>query len=255
MVKFTGKVIQGNDNTTKLLNEIKSSCTQYPTLNKDEEQELIYKYKDNREELNRLLILHNIRSVFSIAKRYSSKVDDFDSLVMDGILGLCEAAKRFDITKDIKFITYAYIWIRKYILQGFYAKNVKVDQQSISLNSMLSSGNSSSDGDSTVEDVVNTKLDSTIYIPTLEDQLSANEQHNIYNELLNNVMNDTSLSSNDKAIFSDLFINNEKVSDVAFKMNIQPKEVSNVKKKILLRLKSYLSNTYNINSYSDIGVV
>lgn len=120
---------------------------------------------------------------------------------------------------------------------------------------MLSSGNSSSDGDSTVEDVVNTKLDSTIYIPTLEDQLSANEQHNIYNELLNNVMNDTSLSSNDKAIFSDLFINNEKVSDVAFKMNIQPKEVSNVKKKILLKLRSYLSNTYNINSYSDIGVV
>ena len=124
MVKFTGKIIQGNDNTTKLLNEIKSSYKQYPTLNKDEERDLIYKYKDNREELNRLFILHNIRSVFNIAKKYSSKVDDFDSLVMDGILGLAEAAKRFDINKNIKFITYAYVWIRKYILQGFYSKNI-----------------------------------------------------------------------------------------------------------------------------------
>ena len=62
MVKFTGKIIQGNDNTTKLLNEIKSSYKQYPTLNKDEERDLIYKYKDNREELNRLFILHNIQN-------------------------------------------------------------------------------------------------------------------------------------------------------------------------------------------------
>ena len=253
MVKFTGKIIQGNDNTTKLLNEIKSSYKQYPTLNKDEERDLIYKYKDNREELNRLFILHNIRSVFNIAKKYSSKVDDFDSLVMDGILGLAEAAKRFDINKNIKFITYAYVWIRKYILQGFYSKNIKVDQASISLNSMLSSSVSSNDGDSTLEDVVTNSLDSTIYIPTLEDQLSANESKAIYDELLNNVMQDTSLSANDKIIFSDLFINNEKISDIAFKMNIKPKDVSTAKKKILSKLKKYLTNTYNIKCYSDIG--
>ena len=30
-----------------MLNEIKSSYKQYPTLNKDEERDLIYKYKDN----------------------------------------------------------------------------------------------------------------------------------------------------------------------------------------------------------------
>ena len=118
---------------------------------------------------------------------------------------------------------------------------------------MLSSSVSSNDGDSTLEDVVTNSLDSTIYIPTLEDQLSANESKAIYDELLNNVMQDTSLSANDKIIFSDLFINNEKISDIAFKMNIKPKDVSTAKKKILSKLKKYLTNTYNIKCYSDIG--
>jgi RNA polymerase primary sigma factor len=251
MVKFTGKVIQGNDNTTKLLNTIKQSYKQYPTLNKDQEQELIFLYKNDRETLNRLLILHNIRSVFNIAKKYAAQVDDFDSLVMDGILGLAEAAKRFDIDKNIKFITYAYVWIRKYILAGFYAKNVKIDQMSVSINSLIN-GTKSDESEGTLEDILNSKIDPTEYINTLDDQLSANEQKNIYNDLIDNIQNDTSLSSNDKAIFSDLFIKNEKISDIAFKFNIQPKDVTSVRKKILQKLKTYLNNEYSIYAYSDI---
>ena len=33
-------VIRGNQNTTKLINELKKAARQYPTLSKDEEEEL-----------------------------------------------------------------------------------------------------------------------------------------------------------------------------------------------------------------------
>ena len=50
-----------NVNTTKLINQIKTSQEQYPILSKEEERELIETYRNNREELNRRLCLHNIK--------------------------------------------------------------------------------------------------------------------------------------------------------------------------------------------------
>ena len=65
--------IQNNENTTKLLNLLKRSERQYPCLSKDEEQALIEKYKDDRETLNKLLFMHNIKAVFNQAKAFVMK--------------------------------------------------------------------------------------------------------------------------------------------------------------------------------------
>ena len=74
-------LIQGNENTTKLANQLKAAEKQYPPLTKEEEQAMIKKYKHDRAKLNELLILHNIRAVFNIAKKYKGKTDDFDSMI------------------------------------------------------------------------------------------------------------------------------------------------------------------------------
>jgi RNA polymerase primary sigma factor len=95
--------------------------------------------------------------VFNIAKKYKSKTNDFDGLVQSGFNGLAEAAKRFDITKNIKFVTYAFIWVRKYVLASFYEKNAEIDKVSISLSTM--SNSNSKEGNSELEDFVTNYID------------------------------------------------------------------------------------------------
>jgi len=107
-----------------------------------------------------------------------SKVEDFDALVQDGMIGLGEAAKRFDIDKDVKFITYAVPWVRKYMLMHFYGKTVELDKRSMSIDSptAVSSLKSSTGSEVTFENYINEYLDPSAYVQKmLVDELSANE--------------------------------------------------------------------------------
>lgn len=74
----------------------------------------------DRDRLNFLLFMHNVRTVFSQAKAYMSKTNDFDSLVQNGMLGLAEAVRRFDPSRDVKFCTYANTWVHKYLSMPYY---------------------------------------------------------------------------------------------------------------------------------------
>ena len=128
--------IRGNQNTTKLIQYLKSSAKQYPALKYEGERELIEKNKYNREKLEKLLYLHNIRLVFSTVKHWKHKVNEFDEVVQDALNGLGEACRRFDPWKQahdpktgepkfmpdgspafVKFTTFAMPWINKKILE------------------------------------------------------------------------------------------------------------------------------------------
>jgi RNA polymerase primary sigma factor len=54
----------------------------------------------------------------SIANRYRNTGLPISDLINQGNLGLVEAAKRFDHTKGVKFISYAVWWIRQAIIQA-----------------------------------------------------------------------------------------------------------------------------------------
>lgn len=249
-------IIKNNKNTTDLCNKLKHIEKQYKPLSKKEERALIEKYKDDRDELNRLLFMHNVRMVFNVAKKYVSKTNDFDNLIMDGMLGLAEATKRFDISKNVKFITYATIWIRKYILMNFYGRQLKIDKNSMSLDTAISTilkGSSTSSNDATFENVVNSIIDPSYkYEKTIDDQLSSNEQHIIYNYLISYVNNDTSLSSLDKNIFNDIFQNGEKLKTISEKYLISKQDINIIKNKILSKMKNILHNKYCIDSCEDL---
>lgn len=249
-------IIKGNQNTTMLCNYLKTAATQYPTLSKAQEKALIEKHKDDREHLNKLLFMHNIRIVFNIAKKYVSKTNDFDGLVQDGMLGLGEAAKRFDITKGIKFITYATIWVRKYILMNFYGKQVDIEKHSVSLNAAMDSDvKSNNETETTFESFVNQYIDPSCYrAKSIDDELSACDRLDIYNDLMSQMESDASLSSTDKSVFKELMCDREKPRDVAEKHSLSVLEVNGIKKRVLGMFKDVLHSKYNINSYSDIAV-
>ena len=253
MGRNTTGMIQGNENTTRLANILKNAEVQYQPLSKDEELKMIKKYKHDRDTLNQLLILHNLRAVFNIAKKYKSKTDDFDGMVQNGFLGLAEAAKRFDPKMKIKFITYAYVWIRKYVLQGFYAKNIEVDRNSLSLNNLVF--NKSKDGDATelVDYVTQYVEPSYCGIEDINKTLSSNEQLNVCKGLMDALEHDNSLSATDKEIFISLFYNKEKVRDLADIYDTTVTGIHRVRDKILEKLRGIVEKKYNIHSYDEIA--
>lgn len=250
-------IIRGNQNTTDLCNRLKKAQEQYPTLNKQQEQALIAEYKNDRDKLNKLLFMHNIRIVFNVAKKYVTKTNDFDGLIQDGMLGLAEAVKRFDLDKDVKFITYATIWVRKYVLMNFYGKQVEVDKRSSSLNAKIDGGLKSNNGNEvTFENFVNECIDPSCYKPkTINEELSSNEQIDICKNLILHMNNDTSLSATDKSIFIDIYYNRKKPSEVAEEYKISTSDITDIRKRILTKFKTILHNEYNINSYADIAAM
>src|SRR5213082_1009933 len=85
-----------------------------PRLTVEEERDLGSRIQRDREDaaLTRL-VEANLRFVVSYAKRYRGLGVSFLDLIHQGNLGLIEAARRFDPTRNVKFITYAVWWIRE----------------------------------------------------------------------------------------------------------------------------------------------
>lgn len=105
---------KSNDLIDKYLQEIGS----VPLLNPEEEIELAKKVKEGDELALEKLTKANLRFVVSVAKQYQNQGLSLNDLINEGNIGLIKAAKRFDVTRGFKFISYAVWWIRQSILQA-----------------------------------------------------------------------------------------------------------------------------------------
>jgi RNA polymerase primary sigma factor len=85
-----------------------------PRLSVDEERALALRIKSEGDQsaVTRL-VEANLRFVVSYAKRYRGLGVSFLDLIHEGNLGLIEAARRFDPSRNVKFITYAVWWVRE----------------------------------------------------------------------------------------------------------------------------------------------
>lgn len=54
--------------------------------------------------------------VYSLALKYKNDFVDFDDLIQEGYIGLYKAYKNYKTDKNVSFSTYAYFWIKKYII-------------------------------------------------------------------------------------------------------------------------------------------
>lgn len=87
-----------------------------PPLSKEEEQELMEKLGKGDEAVREKLIVHNLRLVVYIAKKFESSGVGLEDLVSIGTIGLIKAVNTFRTDKNIKLATYASRCIENEIL-------------------------------------------------------------------------------------------------------------------------------------------
>lgn len=95
-------------------------------FSKEEEQKYLLQFKNGTEAEKTFakheLILHNLRLVAHIAKKYNSIQRDQEELISIGIVGLIKAILSYDNEKSIRLATYASRCIENAILSQRHLK-------------------------------------------------------------------------------------------------------------------------------------
>lgn len=87
-----------------------------PPLTKDEERKIMERIIDGDESAREELIVHNLRLVVYIAKKFESSANNVEDLVSIGSIGLIKAVNTFSPERNIKLATYASRCIENEIL-------------------------------------------------------------------------------------------------------------------------------------------
>lgn len=92
-------------------------------LSRKEEMQQLEKLQRGDIDARNCLIEHNLRLVVYIAKRYESNPIFMEDLISIGTIGLIKAINTFDMSKNIKLVTYASRCIENEILMYLRKKN------------------------------------------------------------------------------------------------------------------------------------
>jgi len=103
---------------TTTLSRYLAEVRRYPFLTKEEELQLFKEYQQlGTREAAVKLILANLRVCVKIASEYGLAGLDQMDLIQEGNVGLLQAMKKFDPTKNVRFYAYAAWWVRAFILR------------------------------------------------------------------------------------------------------------------------------------------
>lgn len=103
---------------SKNLKRYLQRIAKFSLLTPKEEKELGKRIQEGDKEALKKLIESNLRFVVSYVKKYRGMGLSLLDLINEGNLGLIEAAKRFDPSKNVKFISYAVWWIRQAVIHS-----------------------------------------------------------------------------------------------------------------------------------------
>lgn len=112
-----------NSSENEILNKYIQHISKFPILTKENEEKLFIEYLDNgNQKAGQAIVLSHLRLVVKIALQYKNYGISIMDIISEGNTGLMHALQKFDRTKNVRFSTYALLWIRANI-QDFILKS------------------------------------------------------------------------------------------------------------------------------------
>ena len=136
------------DNVKIYYNELKKCVP----LDANAERELLIKSKSGDISARNKIVESNLRFVFDIARRFRGRGVSMSDLISEGNIGLMKAIERFDMSKDVKFITYAVFWVKERMMSSIKANSSRIDS---SLLDDFKDADSNDDCNNLIKDKVN----------------------------------------------------------------------------------------------------
>lgn len=255
-----------SENLQKLMAGINKTKQEYKILTREEELELIEKYREkDPQHLKYLLICHNIYLAISFCKPYCNTSADYDSLIQDAFYGLAVAADKFDYDAGVKFSRYAYIWIKKYALSSYYERyNRYIRNNSVSLDMTVAPDHGNNDTDIILRDIfdLETQAETSEYDKYLSCSSTANECEKLdvdnkyteyYTDALHIVETSANISTEDKHIFKAIYVNGYSIKQIADSLDKSVQMIRYKKIKVLEYLKTAMSKKYNATSFACLA--
>ena len=95
------------------LSQYIKKINQFPILSEEEEKFLLQDFFENQNNKSGHIVLNShLRLVVKIAMQYKKFHASLMDLIAEGNLGLLKALKNFNLKKEVRFSTYAMLWIK-----------------------------------------------------------------------------------------------------------------------------------------------
>ena len=155
------------DNVKIYYNELKKCVP----LDANAERELLIKSKSGDISARNKIVESNLRFVFDIARRFRGRGVSMSDLISEGNIGLMKAIERFDMSKDVKFITYAVFWVKERMMSSIKANSSRIDS---SLLDDFKDADSNDDCNNLIKDKVN----------DVEDEETSHSREDLFDGLM-----------------------------------------------------------------------
>ncbi len=202
-----------------------------PPLSREEEMRVFERLENDEEDAKQTLIVHNLRLVVYIARKFESTGIGVEDLISIGTIGLIKAVNTFCPKRNIKLATYASRCIENEILM--FLRKSQSSKNEVSIDEPL---NIDWDGNELLlSDVLGTESDS----------VNIGIEHDVEKNLLLEAVN--RLGERERTImqlrFGLINGNEHTQKEVADMIGISQSYISRLEKKIIKRLKRDLEKS------------
>lgn len=198
-------------------------------LSREEEFEVIKKFKAGDKEAKKLLINHNLRLVAHIVKKYST-AGEADDLISVGTIGLIKAINSYELDKGTQLSTYAARCIENEILM--YIRVTKKHNSVYSLEECL--GKDKDGNEISLSDI----------IPNEDQNVDIDVEKIIVNEKLQKIIKDNLTEREYKIICMRYGLNNSPSMtqlEVAKILGISRSYISRIENKAILQIRDIVT--------------